>query len=242
MGEPGSDVGDPVIHGDGQLAAATRERFGEVDFCWVCWDTPVDENDASDLDAMFALMGPAFWDLPSGSLVVVSSQMPVGTCRELEDAYPHLRFAVVPENIRIKEGADDYKAATRFVVGTRHPEHHEFFLSFFNGYRVLFMSPESAEMVKHALNGYLGMCIAYINEIADLAAAHGADIDDVTNGLLSDKRVSYEAPLRAGGPFTGGTLGRDLATMRRLAPDAQVIAAVIESNRQRLWIREMHSG
>ncbi len=230
-----------MILGDGQLAAATRDWFGEIDFCWVCYDTPVDENDQSDVGWVIDQIRPTL-DMLFAGLVVVSSQLPVGTCGRLEATWPHLQFAVVPENIRIKHGADDFKGEQRFVVGTRHDEHREFFLELFDGYRVLFMSPESAEMVKHALNGYLGMCIAYINEIADLCETFGADVNDVTAGLVSDRRVSADAPLRAGGPFTGGTLGRDLATMRRLAPASKLIAGIIESNRSRVVMERVKAS
>ena len=221
-----------MILGNGQLAAATRDWFGEVDFCWVCYDTPVDENDQSDVDWVIAQVRPTL-DMHTG-LVVLSSQLPVGTCGRMEATWPHLQFAVVPENIRVKEGADDYKLASRFVVGTRHAELREFFLVLFDGYRVLFMSPESAEMVKHTLNGYLAMCIAYINEIGDLCNTYGADVNDVTAGLVSDRRVSPDAPLRAVMPYMGGTIGRDVATMRRLAPEAKLIEAIGASNWRRI--------
>jgi UDPglucose 6-dehydrogenase len=73
------------------------------------------------------------------------------------------------------------------------------------------MSATSAEMTKHALNAYLGLSIAFINEIASLCETVGADARDVERGLKSEERIGDKAPLSPGAAFAGGTLARDVS-------------------------------
>jgi len=220
-----------MILGDGQLARATRESVGDIDICWVCHDTPVDEHDHPDTEWVLDAIRPELAQLDAGSVVLISSQVPVGTCARLEAQFPSLRFAVSPENIRVKTGAEDFRNQARVIVGTRHDELRPQFEALFAPFTdtVFFMSPESAEMTKHALNGYLALCIVYINEIAAVCKQVGADVDDVTRGLLSEPRVSPTAPLRAGPTYSGGTLGRDTRVLADLAGPS-LFAAIIESS------------
>ena len=89
-------------------------------------------------------------------------------------------------------------------------------------------------MVKHALNSFLALSITFINEVARLCEPVGADAQDVSAGLKSDRRVGARAYLGPGGPFAGGTLARDVVTLTKLA-DANhetisVIPAIKQSN------------
>jgi len=221
-----------MILGDGQLARATRENVDDVGICWVCYDTPVDEHDNPDTEWVLEAIRPELRQLDPGSVVLISSQVPVGTCAALEAEFPALRFAVSPENIRVKTGAADFRNQARVIVGTRHEELRPRFEALFAPFTdtVIFMSPESAEMTKHALNGYLALCIVYINEIAAVCKQVGADVDDVTRGLVSEPRVSTTAPLRAGKTYSGGTLGRDTRVLAELAGSSSLFAAIIESS------------
>jgi UDPglucose 6-dehydrogenase len=220
-----------MILGDGQLARATRANVGDTDLCWVCHDTPVDADDRPDVDWVLDAIRPELARLEDGDVVLISSQLPVGTCARLEGEFPHLRFAVSPENIRVKTGAEDFRSQARTIVGTRHddlrPRFEELFAPF--SHSVIFMSPESAEMAKHALNGYLAACIVFINEIAAICDRVGADVEDVTTALLTEPRVSPSAPLRAGPTYSGGTLGRDIRVLADLAGPT-LFAAIIESS------------
>jgi UDPglucose 6-dehydrogenase len=102
------------------------------------------------------------------------------------------------------------------------------------------MRTESAEMVKHALNSFLALSVAYINEIAVLAETVGADAQEVAAGLKSEPRIGPRAYLSPGGPFAGGTLARDVVTLTRLGAARHLplalIPAIKESNdRHRGW-------
>src|SRR2546422_9622242 len=78
------------------------------------------------------------------------------------------------------------------------------------------MSIRSAEMTKHALNAYLATSISFVNELASLAETCGADVRDVVRALRHDRRIGPRAFLSPGPGFCGGTLGRDVQSLRRL--------------------------
>jgi UDPglucose 6-dehydrogenase len=108
------------------------------------------------------------------------------------------------------------------------------------GAPLIWMRPESAEMVKHALNSFLALSVAYINEIAALSETVGADAQEVAAGLKSEPRIGPRAYLGPGGPFAGGTLARDVVSLTQLGEAKKIplalIPAIKESNdRHRGW-------
>ncbi len=207
-----------------------------ADVLWVCMDTPVNDNDESDVDFVLTLVRHALIHLPKGALVLISSQLPVGTCAKLENEFPQLHFACSPENLRLGKAIDAFEKAERVVVGIRDEAKkaviEELFAPFTQ--RILFMRTESAEMVKHALNSFLALSITFINEVARLCEHTGADAKEVSAGLKSEPRIGPKAYLGPGGPFAGGTLARDVVTLTKLAEatgeNISVIPAIKQSN------------
>jgi len=207
-----------------------------ADVLWVCMDTPVDENDESDVDSTLAIHRQALAHLPNGALVLISSQLPVGTCAKLEEEFPQFHFACSPENLRLGKAIDAFEKPARVIVGIRDEAKkaviEELFAPFSS--QILFMRTESAEMVKHALNSFLALSITFINEIARLCEQTGADAKEVAAGLKSEPRIGPKAYLSPGGPFAGGTLARDVVTLTKLAEakgeKISVIPAIKQSN------------
>jgi len=220
-----------------------------ADVLWLCYDTPVNENDESDVDFVLTNLRRALPHLPSGALVLISAQLPVGTCGKLEAEFPQFHFAYSPENLRLGKAIDAFEKAERVVVGIRSeadkPVLEKLFASFTS--QILFMRPESAEMVKHALNSFLALSITFINEVARLGEHVGADAREVSAGLKSEPRIGPRAYLGPGGPFAGGTLARDVVTLTRLAEATgekiSLIPAIKQSNDlHRGWmLRRLHS-
>ena len=212
------------VLGDGTLAAATRTCTQthhelvetDLDVLWCCVDTPI-VNGAGDSEQVARAIrkGLAAYDPP---LVLISSQVPVGFCAEMERRYPGFEFAVSPENIRVATGVQDFLNQTRIVIGTRngpHPTLEALLAPFCD--RLLWMSPESAEMVKHALNAYLAMCVRFGNEIGALCETVGADAEAVIAALRTERRVAPTAPLLPGDP-PSQHLMRDIHTLSALRP------------------------
>lgn len=218
-----------AIIGTGHLAETTEEACAkhfdtacnskDADLVWFCENMPVNEDDVSDVTYITETLG---WWLDNvivpGTPVLVSSQIPVGTCATWEKRWPEHTLIVQPENIRREHAAADFHCQRRIIVGYR-GEPNETVNTVLRAFcpdpdGIMWMSPESAEMTKHALNAWLAMNICYANEIADLCALVGADIDDVFRGFRSDRRV--RGPLTPGDPITGGTLLRDVAVLRKV--------------------------
>jgi len=208
----------------------------QADVLWLCYDTPVNENDESDVDFVLGSLRRALPHLPKGALVLISSQLPVGTCAKLEKEFPWLPFAYSPENLRLGKAIEAFEKADRVIVGVRHDAHRPQLEQLFKPFtpQVLFMRTESAEMVKHALNAFLALSITFINEVARLCEHVGADAKEVSAGLKSEPRIGPKAYLGPGGPFAGGTLARDVVTLTRLAgahgEKISVIPAIKQSN------------
>lgn len=213
-----------------------------ADILWLTIDTPVNDRDESDVASVLEQLRRCLPHLPAGALVLVSSQLPVGTCRRLEAEFPQFHFACSPENLRLGAALDAFQQAERVVVGIRTDARKAMLERLFAPFtpRVQFMRTESAEMVKHALNSFLAVSITFINEIARLCEHVGADAQEVSAGLKSEARIGPKAYLKPGGPFAGGTLARDVVTLTRLGTEAReritVIPAIKQSNdRHRRW-------
>jgi UDPglucose 6-dehydrogenase len=235
--------------------SAEASGLKAVDQAWITFDTPVDEEDQADvnwvLDTVIELLEP----LVEGTLVVVSSQLPVGSVAALEAraavSRPGrvLRFACVPENLRLGGALEVFRRPDRVVVGVRsdadRPELAATLAPFTSN--IEWMRVESAEMTKHALNGFLATSVAFINEVAAICEHVGADAAEVSRGLKSERRVGPRAYLAPGDAFAGGTLARDVAFLRGLADRHQlpsyVFTGVAEGNlAHKQWTRRRLTG
>jgi UDPglucose 6-dehydrogenase len=213
-----------------------------TDVLWICYDTPVNDGDESDVAFVLDRARRTLPHLPAGALVLVSSQLPVGSCAQLEREFPQLHFACSPENLRLGKAIDAFEKAERVIVGIRTNARRALLEELFKPFtpQVQFMRTESAEMVKHALNSFLAVSITFINEIARLCEQVGADAREVAAGLKSEPRIGPRAYLGPGGPFAGGTLARDVVTLTKLGAlrgeSLSLIPAIKESNdRHRGW-------
>lgn len=243
--EPGLDDLLQANAADGRLrfSADAADACREADVLWVTHDTPVNDADESDTPYVLERLRRALTHLRAGALVLISSQLPVGTCAELEREFPQFHFGYSPENLRLGRALDAFEKAERVIVGIRTDAKKSLLETLFAPFtsRVIFMRTESAEMVKHALNSFLAASITFINEVARIGEHVGADAAEVSLGLKSEPRIGPRAYLGAGGPFAGGTLARDVVTLRNLAEKfgepLAVIPAIKESNDlHRGWI------
>ncbi|MGA2452711.1 MAG: nucleotide sugar dehydrogenase [Solirubrobacteraceae bacterium] len=211
-------------------------------YAWVTFDTPVDDDDHADVGWVIERAVELLAPLADDALVIVSSQLPVGSVAELQARCAarrgshSLRFACVPENLRLGSALESFRAPDRIVAGVsceRDRDELAELLSPF-GAEVEWMRVESAEMTKHALNGFLATSVAFINEVAAICESVGADAAEVSRGLKSERRIGPRAYLGPGDAFAGGTLARDISFLRELAqshglPD-DVFAGVASGN------------
>lgn len=222
------------------------EAVGDAHVVWITYDTPVDEDDRADVEFVVERATQLFPHLRDGTLVIVSSQLPVGTVRRLEEACRNktVSFACSPENLRLGKAIEVFTKPDRVIVGVRGEADRARISELFRPFtdRIEWMSVESAEMTKHALNAFLATSVAFINEIAALCERVGADAKEVERGLKSETRIGPRAYLSPGGAFAGGTLARDIQFLTKVGAQHHVpthlLASVKTSNdAHRQWVR-----
>jgi UDPglucose 6-dehydrogenase len=222
----------------------------EAEIVWITFDTPVNEEDVADHNYVETQISSLFPYLRPGSTVLISSQLPVGSTFRIESAYRRdypnsdVAFAYSPENLRLGKAIHVFQNPGRIVIGVRNLKHRQKLSELLSPFcqNLLWMSVESAEMTKHALNAFLANSIAFINEVAALCEEVGADAGQVSQGLKSDERIGPRAYLTAGGPYSGGTLARDISSLTQRAKDLGVATPLLEAIRmsndlQKDWSR-----
>ena len=226
------------------------ESIQDADVVWVTYDTPVDDRDVADTEYVAREVTRLFPHLRDGTVVLVSSQVPVGFTARIEQAfrssYPRVDvgFACSPENLRLGRAMEAFRHPGRVVLGIRRTADRSTLSRLFAPFceQLEWMSAESAEMTKHALNSFLATSVAFANEIASLCEKVGADAKEVERGLKSDVRVGSRAYLGPGGPFAGGTLGRDVGLLVQLGDSRKLSIPLIRGVRQsndehKSWLR-----
>lgn len=211
-----------AIVGDGFLADAFREASPHeevpadvADVVWVAHET----TSGTDYE-----IGPVFRRHGRG-LHVVASAVPVGTWESLRSRFPTTRFAICPENVRRAHAADDLRALPFVIAGVDSERDAaqvtELYAPFTD--QIIVMDPVSAELTKHAINGFLALSVVYIRRLAKIAANIGANIEDVSRGLRSDPRIGPRAYLGVDGE-PGPHLLRDVAALRLLDPEEALLS------------------
>jgi UDPglucose 6-dehydrogenase len=232
----------------GHLRFTTRaaEAVPGAEVVWVCFDTPVDANDNADVQWVRTQLEDIAPHLQPGTLVLISSQVPVGFSAHLAADWSArgVSIACSPENLRLGQALDCFRKPDRIVIGCADSDRTKLtqLLAPFGGERV-WMSVASAEMTKHAVNAFLATSVAFINELARLCEGVGANAKEVERGLKSEQRIGPKAYLSPGAAFAGGTLARDIGFLLELAQaqgrPAHLFAGVRESNEcQKNWLRD----
>ena len=237
------------------IAAAVEH--GEIQFIAV--GTPPDEDGSADLQYVIAAARNIGKYMNSSKVIVDKSTVPVGTAekvtaaiveelkkRNLDPAW----CSVVSNPEFLKEGAavEDFMRPDRIVIGTNHDaaglrakelmrklyapfnRHHE---------RTYYMDVKSAELTKYAANAMLATRISFMNELANLADAVGADIEAVRQGIGSDSRIGYGL-LYAGTGYGGSCFPKDVSALSKTAlqhgRDLKILEAVEAVNREQKTI------
>jgi UDPglucose 6-dehydrogenase len=240
-------IGDGLSNNRLYFDVASAAAVSGAEVFWVTFDTPVDEDDVAQISAVVDPVMALIPSLPDRCLVLVSSQLPVGTTRKLVDAAAlsgrrDINFGYIPENLRLGKAIEVFTKPDRVVVGLQSETDRAKVTTLLAPFtdKIVWMSIESAEMTKHAINAFLATAVVFMNELATICEQVGADAKEVESGLKSETRIGPEAYLSPGGPFTGGTLARDVATLfdlgRELGVPVSLVSAVRQSNNEhRLW-------
>jgi UDPglucose 6-dehydrogenase len=243
--EPGLEdlVKSGLSQGTLRFTADLADAVSQAEVLWCAYDTPVDENDDAQVDFVVERLERTFPFITNGTLVLISSQLPVGSTKLLErryrEQYPNsaVTFGYSPENLRLGGAIKVFTAPDRVVVGLRNEQDRERILTLLAPFtdHIEWMTVESAEMTKHALNAFLATSVTFANEIATLCEQVGADAKEVERGLKSDVRIGPKAYLAPGAAFAGGTLARDIRFLNILGANQRLqtpLLAGVETSNQ----------
>jgi len=225
--------------------SANVEALSDCDFIFLCYDTPVKDDDSSDTAILENSVDDVKHVMKNGSILIVSSQSPVGYCsklrKKLKDFNKTLDLAYSPENLRLGEAINCYLNPGRIILGTADKATEDKSADLFNkiANEIIRMNLESAEMVKHGINSFLAMSIVFANHLADICEEKGARVEDVVKGMKSDGRIGQKAYLSPGIGFSGGTLGRDLKVLdtvnNTIGGSAKLFGIIHELNSERKY-------
>ena len=188
-------------------------------FVFIAFDTPVRDDDTSDLSPIWDAVERCAPHLDRGAIVIVSAQLPVGTARRIRARLRQVNASVElvysPENLRLGEAIACYLHPGHIVIGADADLAGRAVEALFAPMqaRCFRMNLPSAELVKHCINSFLATSITLANQWSDIAGAIGADYGDVAAVLRADPRIGQRAYVTPGIGFSGGTLGRDLQVL-----------------------------
>ena len=219
-----------------ELAPAVRD----ADVAFVAVGTPARRGDGhSDLTFVYEAAREIAEAVDGDTVIVTKSTVPVGTGDEIErivrNTRPDMQIAVVSNPEFLREGAAiaDFKRPDRIVIGTEDKRAREVMKEvyrplYLNAPPLLFTGRRTAELIKYAANAFLATKITFINEIADLCEAVGADVQEVARGIGLDNRIGGKF-LHAGPGFGGSCFPKDTVALIRTAQEADAPINIVET-------------
>ncbi len=228
------------------------ECVRNAELVWITFDAPVDEDDVADAGHVERQVEAAFPYLAPAAVLLCSSQLPVGTVARLESRWrdtgqgEQVSFYCSPENLRLGKAID---AASRIRIASSSASAMstrarltELFAPIAE--RIEWMSVESAEMTKHALNAFLATSVTFIVRWQTLCRAGWCRCEGRRTRVCAaeQRRISRGAYLSPRSAFAGGTLARDVGFLRalgdRLEHATPLMDGVLASNGDHgLWAR-----
>jgi len=216
------------------------EAIRGADAVFIAVGTPSRRGDGhADLSYVYAAAEEIATLMDGYTVVVTKSTVPVGTGDEVEaiikKARPDAEFAVVSNPEFLREGAaiSDFKRPDRVVVGTHEPRAREVMTALYrplylNETPLVFTERRTSELIKYAANAFLAMKITFINEIADLCEAVGANVQEVAKGIGLDNRIGKKF-LNAGPGYGGSCFPKDTLALMKTARDVGAPIELIET-------------
>jgi UDPglucose 6-dehydrogenase len=193
-----------------------------AEFVFLCLPTPQGEDDRADMSyiqSAAAEIGPF---LEAESIVINKSTVPVGSTRAVQQALGRDDVFVVsnPEFLREGSAVHDCLHPDRIVIGSEDPAVAVRVASLFERLEapLIVTDPASAETIKYASNAFLATKVSFVNAVANLCEAVGADVREVTLGMGYDKRIGFEF-LKPGPGWGGSCFPKDTRALVRIGED-----------------------
>jgi UDPglucose 6-dehydrogenase len=208
-------------------------------FLFVCVDTPPTYSGDADLSRVWTVVDE-LPDIPGRPILVMKSTVPVGTGEKVragldQRGLEHLGYVSNPEFLAEGRAVRDFMQPDRIVVGSFEEDDGDLVAGLYAGVDAPIVRSDvnSAEMIKLAANAFLMTRISFINEIANVCEATGADVVKVAEGVGLDNRLGPHF-LKAGIGYGGSCFPKDSLALKQLASNSgyhfQLLSAVIEVN------------
>ena len=225
-----------------RVAPDTPTAVRESTVLFVCVGTPQREDGSADLSQVEQVARVIAQNLNGYKLIVEKSTTPVRTAEQFKRTIARYstgghRFevAVNPEFLREGTALGDFLNPDRVVLGVESQESRDLLLRIYrplmeadaSDQRVVVTDLNTAELTKHASNAFLAMKVSFINLVADLSEAAGADVNEVARGLGADPRIGPRY-LQAGVGFGGYCLPKDLRAFTRIGEDHGVDMSLLK--------------
>jgi len=235
-----------------EFTSSIARAVEHAEILFIAVGTPPDEDGSADLSHVLAVAAAIGEQLEKSLLVVVKSTVPVGTCAQVRDTIAaklnergvEVKFSVASNPEFLKEGAaiSDFMKPDRIVVGVDNEEAESLLRELYapfnrNHQKLLCMDVRSSELTKYAANAMLATKISLMNELSNIAAQVGADIEHVRNGIGSDPRIGYSF-IYPGAGYGGSCFPKDVRALEHTASangyEAELLKAVESvNNRQK---------
>ncbi|HEY6207792.1 MAG TPA: UDP-glucose/GDP-mannose dehydrogenase family protein [Gemmatimonadales bacterium] len=200
--------------------------------------TPPDEDGSADLQHVLAVARTIGEHMNQPKIVITKSTVPVGTAARIRaeiEKHTRVPFHVCSNPEFLKEGAavDDFMKPDRVIVGVDSEDAGRVLAELYapfvrTGNPIIFMDTPSAEMTKYAANAMLATRISFMNQMARLCEAVGADVTLVRKGIGSDRRIG-QAFLFPGPGYGGSCFPKDVKALLRTAEANGMRLDILES-------------
>ena len=245
--EPGLETLVQKNMAEGRLRFSTdlAPAIEEAQAVFIAVGTPPRSDGSADLTFIREVAASIAEHLNGYKIIVTKSTVPIGTGKMIEEmvrqgAGSRHKFAVVsnPEFLREGSAIEDFMHPDRVVIGTRDPRAAELMLDVYSPLAsadvpFIVTDVETAELIKYASNGFLATKISFINEVAQICEAWGANVDVVAKGMGLDSRIGPKF-LSAGPGYGGSCFPKDTRAAAQIARDQglrfRIIEAVLEVN------------
>lgn len=222
------------------FTTSLAEGMRGADVVFIAVQTPMSASGEADLQYVMKVGRDIGGLLDSYKVIVTKSTVPVGTNRELRKVIAaelkkpvDFDMASNPEFLREGSSIEDFMRPDRVVIGVETAASEELMREI---YRPLYLldTPmlrtgiETAELIKYASNSFLAVKISFINEIARLSEAVGADVSDVAKAMGLDKRIGSKF-LHAGLGFGGSCLPKDTNAIVHIAQAAGTDMTIVQA-------------
>lgn len=246
--EPG--IGELVLAGLRSVRltfnSSVKESLNNVDVIFICVGTPPKKTGQADLSYVYQVAEEIGKNLCQYAVVVTKSTVPVGAAQKIKKIISknyrgEFDVASCPEFLREGTAISDFLHPDRIVIGAESQKAKNLLLALHEKLDCPKMTTEvaTAEMIKYASNAFLATKISFINEIANVCEAVGADVEKVAEGMGYDKRIGRSF-LNAGIGYGGSCFPKDVKALHHAAEENgylfQLLKAVIEVNSQQKWL------